>query len=332
MAFAADGKTLVSGSQDKNLMLWDVATGTRQAILEGHGFPVIQVAISPDGKTVASASWPQVPAKVWDVATRRQRFEVPGRTVTFSADGTLATTGWSGVKLWDAATGKERGRSPASDEIGEVVGISAFSPDGKTMVFVSFTRTVWLWDVLRGELRARLGRQGPIQAVALSPDGRSLAVASKDGPPEVWERAPAEETISLAHGGGGDRDLCLLARPQDAGLGRCERGEVLGPGHGRSVGGRGVQPRPVRSRQALFHQARLDGARRCPGVLAGRHASGRPRREEPSSSLTPPRTGRSGRWSATTNPSTWSPLAGMESSSPRSRPTARNAGTSPPGR
>ena len=201
VTFAADGKTLVSGSQDRTVMLWDVAMGTREATLEGHGFPVFHVAISPDGKTVASAAWPQVPVKVWDVATRRERFELPGpKTVAFSADGTLATSGWFGVKLWDVATGTERGRSPASDEMGEAER-SAFSADGKTLIFVSTTNTVWLWDIPRGELRARLGSRGPIPAIALSPDSGALAVVAVDGSIEIWDRSPAEETIPLAHGG-----------------------------------------------------------------------------------------------------------------------------------
>ena len=186
---------------------------------------------------------------------------MPGRTVTFSADGTLATTGWFGVKLWDAATGKERGRPPASVVMGEV-GVSAFSPDGKILVFVSFTRTVWLWDIQRGELRWA--------PRATRPDRGHRGVPGRQDAGRGRKRR-TRRGLGSGAGGGDDppgprrrrrrrRDLCLLARPQDAGFGQYERSEVLGSGHGQSIGGRGVPSRPTRSRQALCLEARLDDA------------------------------------------------------------------------
>src|SRR5262249_40117381 len=57
VAFSPDGKTLVSGSEDKTLILWDVAT--RQPLgqpLTGHTSYVRSVAFSPDGKTLVSGS------------------------------------------------------------------------------------------------------------------------------------------------------------------------------------------------------------------------------------------------------------------------------------
>src|SRR5690349_12945796 len=56
VAYSPDGKTLASGSQDKTIKLWDVATGKEQATLKGHTSAVMSVAYSPDGKTLASGS------------------------------------------------------------------------------------------------------------------------------------------------------------------------------------------------------------------------------------------------------------------------------------
>ena len=63
-----DGKTLASGSADKTIKLWDVATGKERATLKGHTDWVNSVAFSPDGKTLASGSGDKT-VKLWEVAT-----------------------------------------------------------------------------------------------------------------------------------------------------------------------------------------------------------------------------------------------------------------------
>ena len=70
IAFSPDGKTLASGSWDKTIRLWDVATGKNTASLKGHTLEVLSVAYSPDGKTLASGSDDQT-VRLWDVAKHR---------------------------------------------------------------------------------------------------------------------------------------------------------------------------------------------------------------------------------------------------------------------
>jgi WD40 repeat protein len=55
VAFSPDGKTLASGSWDKTVRLWDIATQQQLGeSLVGHSDLVYSVAFSPDGKTLAS--------------------------------------------------------------------------------------------------------------------------------------------------------------------------------------------------------------------------------------------------------------------------------------
>ena len=67
VAFSPDGKTLASGSDDNDIILWDVAR--RQPLgepLKGHQRDVTSVAFSPDGQTLASGSQDKT-VRLWDI-------------------------------------------------------------------------------------------------------------------------------------------------------------------------------------------------------------------------------------------------------------------------
>jgi RNA polymerase sigma factor (sigma-70 family) len=66
VAFSADGRTLVTGSKDGSVRLWEVATGQQRHRFAGHDNYVCNIAFSPDGKFVASIST-DAPVYVWDV-------------------------------------------------------------------------------------------------------------------------------------------------------------------------------------------------------------------------------------------------------------------------
>ena len=146
VAFSSDGQTLASGSGgwDDTVRLWDVNTG--RAIRTLRGQPN-DVAFSPDGRTLASASLDII--KLWDVATGREIRTLTGHTrgvysVSFSPDGNTLASGGSDntLKLWDVNTGREiRTLTGHTDYVTSV----AFSPNGKTLASGSWDSTVVLW-------------------------------------------------------------------------------------------------------------------------------------------------------------------------------------------
>src|SRR5215471_15146592 len=151
-AFSLDGKLLATGSRDKTIKLWDVATGQMVASLTGHDHLIEFLAFSPDGHTLASASWDKT-ARLWEVPLGKERAVLKGHqqpvlSVNFSLDGrTLATTGGEvtdspvdvnlkpgEVKLWDVST-LESFASLTTGQDGRVW-MSCFSPDGRTLATV----------------------------------------------------------------------------------------------------------------------------------------------------------------------------------------------------
>ncbi len=65
VAFSADGKRIVSGSDDNTVKVWDAVKGQEVLTLKGHTSEVSSVAISPDGKRIVSGS-NDADGEVWD--------------------------------------------------------------------------------------------------------------------------------------------------------------------------------------------------------------------------------------------------------------------------
>ncbi|BAY27998.1 WD-40 repeat-containing protein [Calothrix sp. NIES-2100] len=201
VTFSPDSKTLVSGSGDKTIKIWNLATGQEIRTLNGHSYSVRSVAISPDGKTLASSSWDKT-IKIWSLATGQEIRTLNGhshwvKSVAFSPDGKTLASGSDDktIKIWNLATGQEiRTLNGHSSWVYSI----AFSPDGKILASGSWDKTIKIWNLATGQEIRTLNRHSDwVHSVAFSPDGKTLASGSDDKTIKIWNLATGQEIRTL---------------------------------------------------------------------------------------------------------------------------------------
>ncbi|MEH2183161.1 TIR domain-containing protein [Nostoc sp.] len=193
IAITPDGKTVISGSGDATLKVWDLASGECRATFAEHMDDVLGVAITADGKTVVSGS-EDATLKAWDLATGECRATFADHTdtvfgVAITPDGKTVVSGSMDdtLKVWDLATGKCRATFAGHTDT--VFGV-AITADGKTVVSGSEDATLKAWDLATGQSRATFaGHTDAVLAVAITPDGKTVVSGSSDETLKVWDLA-----------------------------------------------------------------------------------------------------------------------------------------------
>jgi cytochrome c len=125
-----DGRAATAGA-DGRIAIWTASNAQPDAVLEGHTAPIAALALSPDGSTLASASWDHT------------------------------------VRLWPLAGGVPRVFDGHTQNVNGV----AFAPDGGTLISVSYDQSIRLWPLADSASPAVIAMPVPLNAVAVGSDG-----------------------------------------------------------------------------------------------------------------------------------------------------------------
>jgi cytochrome c len=125
-----DGRA-ATASADGKIAIWTPGNAQPDIVLEGHTAPIAALAASPDGATLASASWDQT------------------------------------LRLWPLAGGAPRLLEGHTQNVNGV----AFAPDGRTLVSVSYDQSVRIWPLSGPSAPTIIAMPTPLNAVAVGGDG-----------------------------------------------------------------------------------------------------------------------------------------------------------------
>lgn len=212
-AFTDDSQSLVTGSKDHSMIVWDVSHGLHGVVmglkihtLRTHQGRVSSLVVTPDGSLLVSGS-DDGTIRFWDTKTWKLVDTLTtGRTglcqLAVSSDGARLAAVWRSrgpAMLWDLPTRQEsmclRLRPEEDAEDFDL----AFSPDAKMLAILS-NRDVRLWDLSSCQVLVDIEAAG-VRSLAFSPDGRMLATGGWDRKTDfsvqLWDTEAGQEMRRL---------------------------------------------------------------------------------------------------------------------------------------
>jgi len=198
LRFSSNGRFAFAGEVGF-VSVWDTSSWQLATNLLSPGEARLSVtaAVSPDSRLLAVAGGPFV--QLYEVGSwhrnRRLRHPVDVGTLVFTADSQTLITGShdSQVRLWDVKNDSVPS-SVLGGSVGEIAAL-AVSPDGNTLAVADASPVIKLWNLTtRKELFTLVGHRVGVASLAFSPDSRILASGGTDATVRIWGGTPENDS------------------------------------------------------------------------------------------------------------------------------------------
>ena len=183
VVISPDNRTLVTiDASGGMLTIWDIPSRSLIGELEcDSDIPIDKLAISPDGRFLASGGWLNR-VRLWDLHQRKEiraHHYHGGNGVSFSSDGkVLAAVGRGGLRFWSVASGAEINLIP---EDTSSIRLAAFSENGTWIAVCDRDGQVNVWNTDSGSKVASFASERRNVSMGISKDGRYIGVGKRDG-------------------------------------------------------------------------------------------------------------------------------------------------------
>ena len=182
-----DGR-LVTGGEDGRIAIWQRGAPQPEAVLTGHTAPVTALAVSPDGKRLASGSWDRT-VRIWPVGgspgmvLEGHRENVNGVAFTFDNKSVVSVS--ADPQLSHLAA--RHGGAPTIVPLAAPLNSVGIARDGEIVAGASDGKVLFFSPA--GEQRAELAAaETPVISLALSGDGKLIAAAGVRGSVAIIDR------------------------------------------------------------------------------------------------------------------------------------------------
>lgn len=199
VACSPDGESLLSGSRDRTVKLWNIRRHDDDLTLRASA-GCTSIAFSPAGAYLASASRDQaMRIRIMTTGKMHKWQHLPESVngLAFSPDGVqLACAGDDGgIRVREVTSGRKtlhlRGHSGPAHAV-------AFDLSSNRLASAGEDGTIRIWDIARGrETLCLTGHEGAVHAVSFSPDGSSVISAGADGTVRVWDADTGRQRVAL---------------------------------------------------------------------------------------------------------------------------------------
>jgi len=180
VVFSSSGRLVATAGYDKVVKIWDSRSRTVIANLRGHTRGVFGLSFSSDESLLASSDLDGF-IRIWDMNTFQQRHLMTagnnsiGRLLFIPESNQLISAGDDAViRIWSVLHGKQIAELKGHRD--PILGL-ALTPDGRYLYSAGFDKQIIYWDLNTRNHINSWSVPGAVSQIALSPDGKLLAVA-----------------------------------------------------------------------------------------------------------------------------------------------------------